>query len=197
MLKVILPGIAHVVVDEFPVSRQRLAGERGTQRRQRHLPVERRVDAAYRAEARELLADDVLLLRPCGHVAVGRRVVRDRGVDVEAIDRRLWVCLPGLARQLAVGGDGGGGHIGSAGVLATGAAEPRLRLAVIVLTHSRGRRGLSLRLRPARLAGRSRRDERQGNRQMSKHSPPFGRGRDGRGGRPPAYATLLRAITSR
>src|SRR5205085_7254578 len=97
----------------------------------------------------------------------------DRGVDVEAIDRRLWVCLPGLARQLAIGGDDGGGHIARAGVLATGAAEPRLRLAVIVLTHSRGRRGLSLRLRHAPLAERSRRDQRQSNNQMSEHSPPL------------------------
>ena len=89
MFEIILPGIEHIVVTKGQINRHNSAGEEGAQRGQGHLAVKRRVDAALRTEAGKLGADNVQFLRAGDHVAVGRRVVGDSGIHIEAIDRRF------------------------------------------------------------------------------------------------------------
>ena len=52
----------------------------------------------------------------CAHVAVRRRVGRDRRIDVEAIDRRFRIGGECFARQRAVGGDDRRRQIDVAGI---------------------------------------------------------------------------------
>ena len=64
VLQVVVPGIEHVVVAGTLIEWQpAAAGHRCAQAGQRDLTIHRRKRAALRSEARELLADDVLLGR--------------------------------------------------------------------------------------------------------------------------------------
>ena len=133
MLQVIVPRIAHIVVAEPAIERRAAAAGHGlSQAGERELPIERRVRTARRREPRKLLPNDIAFRRVCRHVAVGAGIGRNRGVDVEAIDRRVGIRLPRFARQLAIGRDDGGAVVDRARVLATRTAQPVLRICVIV-----------------------------------------------------------------
>ena len=150
VFEVIAPRIEHVVVDEDSIGRHGIARQQSSQRRQRDLPVKRREGTALRREPRKLRADYAFFFRPGNHVAVPRRVVRDRRVHVEAVNRRLRIRGPRLARHLAVCRDDRCRQVNRAGILPLGPAEPVVAVAVIVLGRSRCPRGLGLLLRRCR-----------------------------------------------
>ena len=129
---VVIPRIPHVVVAGSAVQLEARAREAGAQARQRHLSVHRGEQPALRAKPRELLAHDVALFVADRHVAVGGRVQRHGGIDVEAVDGRLRVGRPRLTRQGATGRDHRGREVDGAGILAARPAEPRLGVAVVV-----------------------------------------------------------------
>jgi hypothetical protein len=124
LLQIVVPGVEHVVVRELSIHRDRFAGNDRAQRRQRDLPVQRRIDAAHRREARELLRDHVLLFRPGDHVAVAALIERDGGIDVEAIDRRIFRRLEFFLRELAARRDDRRVEIDGTGILAARSAQP-------------------------------------------------------------------------
>src|ERR1700682_1869108 len=127
MFEIVVPGVEAFVVSKGSIGCHGSPGNEGAQRGESHLSVKRRVDAALRTEARKLRADDTQFLRARYHVAVARRIVRDRRVDIEAIDRRFRIGGPLLARQLAARGNDRRGQINGAGILPAWATEPRFR----------------------------------------------------------------------
>ena len=172
--QIMVPRVAHVVVLHPSLERgaSAAAGEQPLQPRERHLTVQRSVRPAFRSEARELLLDDVQLRRVRVHVAVRRRVGRDRRIDVEAVDRGVRIGGPRFLREFAVGGDHGGAVIDRAGILPSGPAQPRLPVGIVI---GFGWRGVSLPRRSRILAKvgrglRQARGERDANYKQLEHS---------------------------
>jgi len=105
------------------------SGERG----QRRLAVDRSEHPAHLAEARHLVERGEALLFLRGHeVAVGGLVARDRGIDVEAVDRWVVGRLPRLLGEGAVGLDDRGVEPVVADVVGVGTAHPVRRVGVDV-----------------------------------------------------------------
>src|SRR2546423_335886 len=109
MFEIVIPRSDYIIISEGSIYSHWLACDSGPKRGQRHLPVERRVDAALRAESRELRSHHCFLFRSSDHVAVGRRVIRDCWVYIEAINRRIRIWGPCFARQFTIRGNDGSG----------------------------------------------------------------------------------------
>src|SRR6266567_2518302 len=133
MLEIVFPCIQNIGVGQRPVDRHWAAGHHGSKRGESDLTIERRINTAARSKARQLRVHYALFFRARSHVTVRRWVVGNRGINIKTVDRRLGVGLPSLMRQLAVSGDDGRLQINGAGVLASGAAEPGIVFAVVVL----------------------------------------------------------------
>ena len=134
MIEVVLPRIAHVVV--LLAARQSGArvtgGHKAPQTCERDLAIHRCIGTTFRREARELLANDVEFGGIGDHVAVRRRIGGYGRIHVEAIDRRIRIRAPHLARQLAAGIDNGGSEIRVASVVSAGPAQPRFGIGIII-----------------------------------------------------------------
>ncbi len=118
--EIAVPRVEDVAVRRFKVGSAPLAA----QPRDRHLPVHRRVQAAARPESRELHQRGVLLLGTDRHVAVRRRLARDRRVDVEAVHRSVGVARVRAVSDAAVRRDHRRGERLRAYVRAPGQAQP-------------------------------------------------------------------------
>ncbi len=152
MRQIFPPRIAHIVVGEHAVGRDRLARHELRQRRKRHLTIHRRVDPALGGKARDLVDHHILLAGAGDHVAVGRRLRRDRGINIKAIDRRIGIRGPFLDRLAAVGIHHRRGLVHRARIGAAGAAEPGGGIGVIV-GRGGGRRRLRIRCHAGHQSG--------------------------------------------
>jgi hypothetical protein len=132
VLEIVVPGREHVVIAELAIRREAAAGHCGAQRFQRDLSIERCVQLALSAEASELCAHDAVLFRPRLHVAVRRGIVRDRRIHVETIDGCVRIGFERFVAEFAIRRDDRRREIDSARVLATRAAQPGCRLAVVI-----------------------------------------------------------------
>jgi hypothetical protein len=136
---VVLPGVDDVVEREVAIDVDRPARDQVEQRRQRHLPVNRREHPADRAEPRRLLADDEDLLELGRHqVAVAGLVERDRRVDVEAVELGLARRFPALDARRAATLDAGGVHVDVARVVVGVATAEPVRRVGVDLAHVAG-----------------------------------------------------------
>src|SRR5262245_66316390 len=89
VLEIVIPRVLDVVVLNAAYERSTSTGKPCPKSRQRDLPIQRSIGAALRGEACKLLTDDVEFRRIRRHVAVGGRIGRNRGINVEAVDRRV------------------------------------------------------------------------------------------------------------
>ena len=151
VVQVIGPRIQHVVVADpaygrIVCARHRLSGLSGAERREGELAVERGEEPAFGAQPGELHLHDVDFFGAGDHVADHARIVRDRRIDVEAVDRRLGIGLERLKRFRSVRLHNGGRKVDGAGIVLglVGPAEPGVRLGVVV-PGRRGRLGAGVR----------------------------------------------------
>src|SRR4030095_13733337 len=132
VLEIVIPGVPHVVVLNTAYERSTSAGKPRPKSGQRDLPIQRSIRAAFRGEARKLLTDDVEFRRVRRHVAVGGRISCNCGINVEAVDWRVWIRLPCLSVQLPIGRNDCRCQINVTCIVSSGPAEPGLRIAVII-----------------------------------------------------------------
>ena len=130
--EILTPGARDVGVGEARRTADVGADVRDGDRADGHLAVDRGEGPAHRAEAGELVLSGVEFLAVGGsEVAVEAGIVADRGVDEEAVDRRVGGRRGGGAGGVAGGRKVGGGEGDGANVLAAGKAEPVGVLAVV------------------------------------------------------------------
>src|SRR5678816_3845107 len=104
MFKVVVPRVLHIVVRKHPINPlHRGTCDSRSQFSERVLTVERSVDAACRAESRELRPNNIVLFGPRNHVAVRSLVERHGWIDIEAIDGSFSIRSECLTRHFPTG----------------------------------------------------------------------------------------------
>ena len=124
VVDIALPCGLHIGIGHLAIAARIFAGEHLAQGRERHLAIDGRIDAADGTEARDLLARDLLFLRPDIAVGVGGLVARDGWIDIEAVDCGIGCRLEVVLGQLAVSSDDGGSCDLLASVRLVRTAEP-------------------------------------------------------------------------
>src|SRR5262249_392252 len=132
VLEIVIPRVLDVVVLNAAYERSTSAGKPCPKSRQRDLPIQRSIGAALRGEACKLLTDDVEFRRIRRHVAVGGRICRSRGLNVEAVDWRVRIRLPCLSTQFPISRNNSRGQVDVTCIVPSRPAEPGLGIAVII-----------------------------------------------------------------
>src|SRR5471030_26535 len=130
ILQIIPPGGEHVAINESAVHRNGLTAHDAAQASQGDLPIHWSIGPAYRCEARELLLDRTPFASAWNQAAIAVRVIGNRRVDVEAVDRGCRIRFPALARHAAIPGDDRAAQVAGANVLSAGPAQPCIGRAV-------------------------------------------------------------------
>ena len=164
VFQIVVEGVGHVAVVALVVVGE-IAGVH-QQAGNRNLSVNRREQPAHRLEAGQLGENgDDLLVAARMQVGIGVLVHRSRGIDIEAVDRRLGAAPPSLKLHRTIGADDAGAEIVVANInLVVGMAQPVVDIAVV--DRGKARIATRIRLRPSRRHRQNRK-----RRQAKNHSP--------------------------